>query len=216
MKNWTTKDLLYTILEFISMVPNSNEWKEKSLEYNEPRLIRFKRIKSLLTAFELPHMDGQKYSMGSFRPLNKKVIEANKDYNIIISFLKGDFIQYTEMIEYPNVNKMIEKENEYTPTRVLELNDIVAFYRHLMKYRIEIDNTLRFNNKFMEVGGLGFRTAFFLTSETNNRIFMEVDKIDRLLFEIINPLNIDIHQNLLVEEFDFPVDDLERIDLENW
>ncbi|MHC9088177.1 hypothetical protein ACXIHB_05635 [Tenacibaculum sp. IMCC1] len=63
MKTWTVKDLLYKTFEFREMVPNSNEWNESSLKYNEPRLIRFRRLNALLKAFGLTRTKKQKNSL---------------------------------------------------------------------------------------------------------------------------------------------------------
>jgi hypothetical protein len=57
-KTYKGIDLLEKILEFKEMTPNENDWNYKSLDYNEPRLIRLQQIHALLKAFGL--MDTQK------------------------------------------------------------------------------------------------------------------------------------------------------------
>ena len=90
MKIWTVKDLLNNTLEFRAMTPNSNEWNERSLKHNKPRLIRFKRINSLLKAFELTRTEKQKNNFWSNLKRNNKERELTK--NEIIPFFKRRFL----------------------------------------------------------------------------------------------------------------------------
>src|SRR5690606_22120804 len=113
MKTWTTKDLLYNTFEFRAMVPNSNEWNEESLKYNQPRLIRFKRINALLKAFELTRTEEQKNSLWTILSGKKRVKESELTKNEIAPFLRGDFISKRESVEYPTIQNLIEKQKSF-------------------------------------------------------------------------------------------------------
>ena len=113
MKTWTTKDLLYKTFEFKGMVPNSNEQNESSLIWNQPRLIRFRRLNSLLKAFELTRTEKQKNNLWTILSGKKKVKESELTKNEIEPFLRGDFILKRESIEYPKIQELLEKEKSF-------------------------------------------------------------------------------------------------------
>lgn len=213
MKIWTTKDLLYKLLEFRAMTPNSDEWNETSLKHNEPRLIRFRRINSLFKAFELIHKKKKKTNFWSLLSENSKENELSKDE--IIGFFEGNFITTRESVEYPNSQKLIEKEKAFDSDS-FKNRDIYQFYRHLMKYRIKVESVLNYNSGVIEASSLGFRSAISLTNELNNELNIKIEKIDDILFEIINPKKLNFDENVLIKEYGFPKDDLNSIDIENW
>ncbi|MHC9088178.1 hypothetical protein ACXIHB_05640 [Tenacibaculum sp. IMCC1] len=85
-----------------------------------------------------------------------------------------------------------------------------------MKYRIEIDNVLRHNSVVLEASSLGFRSAITLTAELNNDLCKKAEKIDELLFEIINPNDLSFDEETLIKEYGFPKEDLNAIDVDNY
>ncbi len=203
--DWNTKDLIELVFKFVAMVPNRNDWNEKSLIYNEPRLIRFKRIISLLHAFGIAQPNTEVASLNT---------SVNKTKNCIESFLSGDFILNREFIEYPNVKSLIENE---VPLRFDKFNayNVQSFYRHLMNYRMTIEETLQYNSSIMEASGLGVRASIRLTSELNKELLIKLEKIEIFLFEIINPENLNFDQDILINKFNFPKEDLFEIDIDN-
>jgi hypothetical protein len=213
MKIWTTKDLLNKLLEFRAMTPNSDEWNETSLKHNEPRLIRFRRINSLFKAFELKDKKNEKTNFWSLLSENSKENELSKDE--IIGFFEGNFITTRESIKYPNSQKLIEKEKAFDSDS-FKNRDIYQFYHHLMKYRIKVESVLNYNSGVIEASSLGFRSAISLTNELNDELNIKIEKIDEILFEIINPNKLKFDENLLIKEYGFPKDDLDSIDIENW
>lgn len=215
MKIWTTKDLLYLILEFKGLVSNSNNWNEESLSFNQPRLVRFKRINALLMAFELTRSEKQKEKLWTGSIGNKKFTEGEITQNEITPFLRGDFINKRESAEYPNIRSLIEKVKMFESDS-FETFDIYTFYHHIMKYRIEIDKILRHNNQVLVAGSLGLRTAISVTSSLNRELAKMVEKIEEILFEIINPKKLTFGEDSLIKEYDFPDEDLDEIDLENF
>jgi hypothetical protein len=213
MKIWTTKDLLDKLLEFRAMTPNSDEWNETSLKHNEPRLIRFRRIHSLFKAFELKHKKKEKTNFWSLLSENSKENKLSKDE--IIGFFEGSFITIREFVKYPNSQKLIEKEKAFDSDS-FKNRDIYQFYGHLMKYRIKVESVLNYNSGVMEASSLGFRSAISLTNELNNELNNEIEKIDEILFEIINPKNLTFGEDILIKEYGFPKDDLDSIDMDNY
>jgi len=216
MKTWTTKDLLYKTFEFKGMVPNSNEWNESSLKWNQPRLIRFRRLNALLNAFELTRTEKQKNNLWTILSGKKKVKESELTKNEIEPFLRGDYIHERESTEYPRIQELIEKEKSFKSDSFNKSRDIYSFYHHLMKYRIEVDKVLGHNSGVLEASSLGFRTAISITSELNNDLYKKVEEIDIMLFEIINPKNLTFEEDILIKEYEFPKEDLDAIDMDNY
>jgi hypothetical protein len=85
-----------------------------------------------------------------------------------------------------------------------------------MKYRIKVESVLNYNSGVIEASSLGFRSAISLTNELNDELNIKIEKIDEILFEIINPNKLKFDENLLIKEYGFPKDDLDSIDIENW
>lgn len=216
MKTWTTKDLLDKTFEFKGMVPNSDKWNVNSLKYNQPRLIRFKRLNALFRAFKLTRTEKQKNSFWTILNGNKKVKEGNLTKNEITPFLRGDFIYKRESIKYPRIQELIEKEKLFESDTFNEKRDIIMFYNHLMKYRIAVYNVLNHNSQVLEASSLGFRSAISLTNKWNNELNKKVKVIDELLIEIINPNKISFQEDILIKEYDFPKEDLDSIDMDNY
>lgn len=215
MKNWTTKDLLYLIFEFIAMVPDSNEWNEKSLKYNQPRLIRFRRISALFKAFELTRTEEQKNNLWTI--FNGKKTFKDKEFleNEITPFLHGEYITKRKLVEYLRIQNLIKKDKSFK-SGSFKLNDIQSFYSHLIAYRIEIDKVLRHNSGVLMASSLGFISAISLTNKLNNELYEKVKIIDEMLFEIINPKNLIFEEDTLIKKYKFPKEDLDKIDSDNW
>lgn len=91
--NWTAADLLEKILEFNAMTPNKNEWSEKTLNNNKPRLIRFQRIKALLLAFDIVQINSQNKNstINFFSQQNSPIQDLTKIG--VLSFMSGEFIK---------------------------------------------------------------------------------------------------------------------------
>ena len=108
--------LIDKILEFVAMTPNESEWNYKSLSGNKPRLIRLKRINSLLKAFSLT--------------TNKNIFEKASNYinpdvkADIKSILSGDFIKNRNIEEY---HELIDFGNSFFKTKTTSLTDRLDF-----------------------------------------------------------------------------------------
>ncbi len=214
MKNWTTKDLLNAAFDFRGMVPDSSAWNEQSLIHNKPRLIRFRRLNSLFKAFELFEVEKQEKSIWSIFK-EKKNNNDLKKVNIS-SIFNGNFIFHRGEFEYTEIKEIIEKEKVFESDNFSGLKDIYFFYSNLIKYRYKIENVLIHNSGVLEASSLGFRSAISLTDDFNNNIRNKIDEIDELLFQIINPKGLSFNKEILINEYNFPTDDLDAIDLDNF
>ncbi len=47
-------------------------------------------------------------------------------------------------------------------------------------------------------------------------LYKKVEKIDEILFEIINPKGLSFEEDILIKHYDFPKEDLDDIDFENY
>lgn len=167
--NWTAADLLEKILEFNAMTPNQNEWSEKILNYNKPRLIRFQRIKALLLAFDVVQINSQKKNslINIFSRHNSLIQDLTKSG--ILSFMSGEFIKTRDFSKYSNLISIIE-QNSFSENKPIDIFDLERFYSHLIQYRISVYNVLSHNSGVLEASNKGFFAAINITGEANNNI----------------------------------------------
>lgn len=224
MKIWTAKDLLDSVSDFVSMVPNQKEWNEKSLRRNPPRLIRLKRIIALFNAFEIKSAfepaeedcitdeDGMenflksldiKINENEFNPLTS---EENRIYNFLEGYIKIDITS----TDYPKTQAYIEEATDKKWDEVK--NDLFIFYENLIKYRIEIDRALRHNIRFIEANGAGSKAGIQFVDDTNRELSKSLVRMDEILCEIINPRNLSFTQDILIRKYNFPTADLDVTD----
>ena len=48
---YTAHDLLYKVIDFTNMTPDSNEWSFEKQKENPPRFVRLKQIQALIGGF---------------------------------------------------------------------------------------------------------------------------------------------------------------------
>lgn len=213
--NWTAADLLEKILEFNAMTPNQNEWSEKILNYNKPRLIRFQRIKALLLAFDVVQINSQKKNslINIFSRHNSLIQDLTKSG--ILSFMSGEFIKTRDFSKYSNLISIIE-QNSFSENKPIDIFDLERFYSHLIQYRISVYNVLSHNSGVLEASNKGFFAAINITGEANNNIKDQINIVDSLLVQIIDPESKELSEQELIDKYDFPKEDINEIDFENY
>jgi len=72
---FSAQDLLDLYLEMCGMIPNQDDWTEKSLKKNKPRLIRFQRLRALFQAFGIP-FELKRFREGEFIDPDNPVYEV--------------------------------------------------------------------------------------------------------------------------------------------
>lgn len=213
--NWTAADLLEKILEFDAMTPNQNEWSEKTLNTNKPRLIRFQRIKALLIAFDIVQINSQNKNstINFFTQQNSPIQDLTKIG--VLSFMSGEFIKTRDFSKYISLISIIE-QNSLSMKAPVEILDLERFYSYLMQYRISVYEVLSYNRRVLEASNKGFIAAIKFTGEVNNKIKEQIKMVDNLLVQFIDPERKILSEQELIDKYDFPKDDLDEIDFENY
>jgi len=206
---FTAIDLIEKIFEFEAMTPNQDEWVEQMLINNKPRLVRLQQLKSLLFAFGIIQFDSQKVNFIS-KP-NHQIQDLTKVG--ILSILNGDFIKTRELTSYEKPILYIE-QNSFTKEPV-DIYELKSFYCNLMRYRIYIYNVFKWNSSVLEATSVGFHAAHILAKEINNKIGKDIKGVDDFIIQIISPQKKEFSEQELIDNYNFPKDDLLDIDIEN-
>ncbi|MAN58265.1 MAG: hypothetical protein CMC08_00335 [Flavobacteriaceae bacterium] len=216
MKIWNAKDLLDLVFEFRSLAPATEEWTAEALTGNLPRLVRLQRISALLRAFGLTRAqyinNANKFGLENEYANNT---EGKAVQNDVALFLEGDFISYHDYSQYSVVKNLIQTASAFEGD-VYKYGDVEYFYSFFMRFRLELDNFLRVNSGVAYAGNLGIRSAIKLTDEITKEILKKAEYMDDILTEIINPERLSFTEEVLINEYGFPTDDLDEIDLDNW
>ena len=180
--------LLKMFLELKDFTPDVEDWSEAKMNGNPPRLYRLCQLMSLFAAFEIPWD--------------------------LKSFIGGNFIDTKS-------SKLDRLANELSPTmhafedweRKPEIvrRGFPMFFNILLGYRIEIDRVLNYSSGVLESSGL-FGVAYELTHDVNEKIPALLERIDKILSELIDPEMRSFSVSELVSNFGFPNVDLFEID----
>jgi len=208
----TAIDLIEKILEFKAMTPNQDEWVEHMLINNKPRLVRLQQLKSLLFAFGIIQLDSQKKNsfVNSISKPNYQIQDLTKVG--ILSVLNGDFIKKRELSSYEKPISYIE-QNSFKKEPV-DIYQLESFYYFLMQYRINIYSVFKWKSNVLEAS-VGFHAVNILTKEINNKISENIKVVDNFLIQIISHQEKEFSEQELIDNYNFPKDDLLEIDIEN-
>lgn len=194
----TAQLLIEKILDFISLVPDHNDWKIEKLKNNPPRLIRFKQIEVLLQIFA------------------PEIYNQNDIKLSIESTINGQFLLhrpehiYTELFDEMETTirryKPKLKKSEPWQNRLLQDN-----FDHLMRYMIELNRISNYNSGVLVLSYPHFY-AYLLSEETSTNI--DTQKITSFLGTAIDPQQRLFNSSTLIKDFNYPSEDLTEIDLE--
>ena len=202
-------DLIEKILEFIEMTPNENEWNSKSLRDNKPRLIRFQQINSLLNAFSL--QSNNKTKLRSFLFPNHK--------NEITTILNGDFIKEKKLEEFNELLDFAEiflKKQNFTIKSPISHSELSFIYPKLIDYKIKLREIINFNSGWLESSTTFTIFHIFLTNSISSNLKNKYDDLDNTIELFINPRHLIFTEQELIEKYNFPTDNLDEIDFENY
>ena len=190
-------DLLEKILEFVAMTPETNLWTLNSLIDNQPRLIRLKQINSLLNAF-FSEKNETIQSILSGKFLETQNIELFSELtNFIIKFVKS------------KSNFEIEDDEIY-------VDDLQMVYCELMQYKKVLRNLLTFNSGWLEASSVTAKFSICLTNSITENLINKYPALNETLEMLVNPKKLSFTEMQLINEYNFPTDDLYEIDIENW
>jgi hypothetical protein len=187
-ETYTAKDVLDLYLEFEGMQPEQDTWDESNLQDNPPRFYRLKALGSLFRAFELG--DIKEFAVGAF-VLKRKI----EDYSSLIKQMKS---------ELKTVTKFRKGEQ-------LTLNEIAFLFKRLLEYRRRWDDVTGFSSG-LNACSAKYRYAFYKINQVKTEIQDKISPINDILSFIMSPVEKAISKEELVNQFDYPDEDLSDID----
>uniref|UniRef100_UPI00404B5C1C hypothetical protein n=1 Tax=Flavobacterium sp. TaxID=239 RepID=UPI00404B5C1C len=207
-KTYRGIDLVDKILEFIKMTPDYKQTTFNSLKGNQPRLIRLKQIDSLISAF-IPEIQNE-----SMTSRLKGFFSSRKiDLDIILS---GDFLENRNIEDYSEFINHVKYEIQNFGSDEIDFTDLKNVFTAFVTYKKHIKQILEFNAGWLSVSRKTSMFTIRVTDSISSNLVGKYDKIDKALEILINPKKKSFTEIELISKFNFPKENLEEIDLENW
>ena len=194
----TAINLIEKILEFVTMVPDKNDWCLDKLKDNPPRYIRLKQIDIL---------------MDVYIPMSLFCCDLQSRIECII---RGQFLYDRTVDVYSEVyNKMEDTIKDFNPkyqhintwlNRALQYN-----YEQIFRYLIELNKITNFNSGKLLVSHANYY-SYLLIQQVNDSI--NTEKLISFLGTCVDPEDFTMPISDLMEIFDYPKEDLDKIDME--
>lgn len=192
--------LIDKIIEFVAMLPDKNNWDINQLKLSSSYEIRYRQITTLLNYF-VPE------------------VKATQDLKIrIYAVLNGDFIESRPFIIYNELLNEMDKvilSSEIKIPKQLEwfALDLKSNYINTVKFKQKLYSILTFNYGYMEM-----YYQYLYNIEITNQIIYNIDThtIDNFLGKVIDPLGRTVSKKTLVENYNYPEEDIYLVDLDNW
>lgn len=196
----TAITLIDKIIEFVAMLPDKNNWDINQLKLSSSYEIRYRQITTLLNYF-IPE------------------VKATQDLKIrIYAVLNGDFIESRPFIIYNELLNEMDKvilSSEIKIPKQLEwfALDLKSNYINTVKFKQKLYSILTFNYGYMEM-----YYQYLYNIEITNQIIYNIDThtIDNFLGKVIDPLGRTVSKKTLVENYNYPEEDIYLVDLDNW
>ncbi|MFI5387051.1 MAG: hypothetical protein ACHQ50_13135 [Fimbriimonadales bacterium] len=191
----SARELLEHYLEFNGLTPNKENWSEKSLATNPPRLVRFQRLVALFKAFG---------------------IETE-----VSSFHKGEFIDVKNPAYRPllvRIRSEVDDEviaQHLDPQSQQHWADLRHVFEQLLAYRVRLRAVLDFSGGVLEATPL-YYYAHQKIGEINRAIRPHLGIVEDLLVELISPTDAKFDVTDLARDFGYPLVDLSDLDLDWW
>ena len=204
-KNLTATDLLDKVIEFTEMTPDQEQWTLSALESNLPRFIRLQQINSLINAF--------------LQNETSKTFVSDKPNLTINNFLSGKFIKERPTSDYIETFQFIrqfinEQGIALGTTSEIQLEELVFAYTFLIAYKRQLRNLLTFNNGWFATSSLPTKFTILLTNSITNNLVNKHSDLDKALELFINPTGLTFTETELIETYNYPIDDLDEIEIE--
>jgi hypothetical protein len=196
----TALTILDKALEFESMTPEKSEWTLEKLKDNPPRLIRLQQLNVLLRLF-LP--------------------ESFNEYEIVSgldSLLQGQFILLREFSKYDSLFETMDSiitSSKHYPNKPNEwtLDELRHNYTDIIKFKKAINKVLNHNSGIMEIS---YPYLYSVTLIDQLLKKLDTKNIDEFLSLVIDPLGRTFDKAKLIQEYNYPTEDIYDIDLDWW
>ncbi|MBA2500092.1 MAG: hypothetical protein H0V30_10230 [Chitinophagaceae bacterium] len=182
------------------MTPDPADWTFEKQKDNPSRLIRIKQLDILINIF-LPNINDD-------LPIKSKIENLIKGEFILtnnIENYKKLFLTMDETIDKSKYS--FRKMNDWT------LDDLQSNYENLIKFKKLTMNLLEFNDGIMEIS-YPYLFSVILTENIATKISLK--SIDNLLATVIDPQKRTLTKAFLVKNYEYPLEDVYDIDLDNW
>lgn len=194
----TATCLIQKILEFISMVPNHNDWNLNKLKDNPPRFIRLQQIDVL---------------MDVYFPMSLYCIDLKSRIECII---RGQFLYDRTVDAYKEVYAEMEDTIKDFNPKYLHVNTwlnraLQYNYEQIFRYLIELNKITNFNSGKLLVGHANYY-SYLLIQQVGDSI--NTEKLISFLGTCVDPEDFTMTESDLIETFDYPDEDLDKIDME--
>lgn len=186
-KIYTSKDILDLYLEFVCMEPDKNVWDEDWLQNNEPKLFRFKMLKSLFQAFDLGEI--KEFDDGSFI-LNRK----REDYDFLTKKIVSD----------------LGTKPGLAYSQALDLSDIAYMFQSWLLHLLDCEKVIKSYSWMIMVSEQTYYT-FHKIKEVNMAIRQSTADMVTIMSLIISRSGQTITKEELIKNFDLPDVDLTEI-----
>ncbi|MBK8808293.1 MAG: hypothetical protein IPO21_17370 [Bacteroidales bacterium] len=192
--------LINKALEFESMTPDKSEWTLHKQKDNPPRLVRLQQLNVLLNVFIT-------------ETFNTNDIASRLD-----SLFKGQFIMLRDSNKYDNLFKLMDKVIASSNNRLKKLNEwrldeLQHNYIDIIKFKKIVNKASTHNSGIMEISYPYFYSVI-LTDKISSKL--DTKEIDDFLSLVIDPFGRTITKEKLIQDYNYPVDDVYDIDLEWW
>jgi hypothetical protein len=190
--------LIEKILDFISLVPDHNDWNIEKLKNNPPRLIRLKQIEVLLQILVLEVYDPNDIKLSIENTINGQFLLHRPEhiYNELFDEMETTIRRYKPKL----------KKSEPWLNSLLQDN-----FNHLIRYMIELNRISNYHSGVL-VLSYPYFYAYLLSEEISANINSE--KIISFLGNAIDPQKRVFNSNSLIKDFNYPSEDLTEIDFE--
>jgi hypothetical protein len=136
----------------------------------------------------------------------------------IENFYSGNFLTHRSVDDYSRLVDIIDKtieESRFRGSRKVKLDvyDLRSNYCELMDYYLRLKNLKNHNHSIMEIS-YSDMFSYIVTEAISGSIYSETETISRLLVEFIDPGGRCFTEEELIEQFKYPVVDLQDMDLD--
>jgi hypothetical protein len=226
-QKYTGIDLINKVMEFLSLVPNTNDWFLDKLKKNPPRYMLLQQILALMDAFEIVPSDDiswkefdsySYYEFGKHFGKVKQILKTAKGERRRLShFLASTFMFKKTPDDYADFMSIL-KEYECDVFDAGQMTGnynkgIYGMFSRLLAFKKNLYDVSMFNSCFLAASGF-IRFSIRLTNATFSSI--DTSDLDRVLECFVNPRKLSFTEEELITKYQFPSTEEYRKILIDW
>ncbi|MFT4127624.1 MAG: hypothetical protein QM662_15515 [Gordonia sp. (in: high G+C Gram-positive bacteria)] len=200
----TARSVLAAYLDLRWLESDVSRWGEEALADNPPRLIRFRRLRALLAAFDLP-ADPVDFTEGRF------IDGTDARYIDVVS----EIVDVTDR-SVATISRSLTDGSVEVSHPALEPHDyrfLHWLFRGLLDYRVGAEGRLRYLSRYLEAPRILWLGMNRVTA-VNDALRVSLELIDEPLARLISPEDRSFTLDHLIDHHGYPTDDLDSIDWE--